>query len=100
MSHLPHDDAARTRFYPVADKTLGHAINRVYRILKWDTARLRRELPTLEIRRALYDKVAEVVTASVQSGRPGDMTVHLPVGLVPGDWTLSRSLTYRLGPGP
>jgi hypothetical protein len=100
LRHLPHDDAARTRFYPVPDKTLGHAINRVYRILKWDTARPRRELLTLEMRRALYDKVAEVVTASVRSGRPGDLTIHLPVGLVPGDWSLSRSLSYRLRPGP
>jgi GT2 family glycosyltransferase len=95
-SHLPHDDAARTRFYPVVDKALGHAINRVYRILKWDTARLRRELLTLEMRRALYAKVAEVVTAAIESGRPGDLTVNLPVGLVPGGWTLSRSTTYRL----
>jgi GT2 family glycosyltransferase len=95
-SHLPHDDAARTRFYPVADKALGHAINRVYRILKWDTARLRRELLTLEMRRALYAKVAEVVTAALETGRPGDLTVHLPVGIVPGDWSLSRSLSYRL----
>ena len=89
---------ARTRFYPVADKTLGHAINRVYRILKWDTARLRRELLTLEMRRALYDKVAEVVTASIPSGRPGDLTVHLPVGIVPGGWSLSRE--HDLPPHP
>jgi glycosyltransferase involved in cell wall biosynthesis len=100
VSHLPHDDAARTRFYPVADKTLGHAINRVYRILKWDVARLRRELLTLEMRRVLYDKVAGVVTETVRSGRPGDLTIHLPIGLVPGDWALSRSLNYRLGRDP
>jgi glycosyltransferase involved in cell wall biosynthesis len=96
VRHLPHDDAVRTRFYPVADKALGHAINRVYRILKWDTARLRRELLSVEMRRGLYEKVAEVVTASFRSGRPGELTIHLPVGLVPGDWTLSRSLSYRL----
>ena len=75
-------------------------INRVYRILKWDTARLRRELLTLEMRRALYDKVAEVVTASIASGRPGDLTVHLPVGIVPGGWSLSRGMTYRLTRDP
>lgn len=96
LSHLPHDDDARTRYYPITDKTLGHAINRVYRILKWDTARLRREPPTLELRRAIHEKVSEVVRASFASGRPGDLTVHLPVGIVPGGWSLPRSLTYRL----
>ena len=56
----------------------------------------RRELLTLEMRRALYDKVAEVVTAAIQSGQPGDLAVHLPAGIVPGGWSLPRQLTYRL----
>jgi glycosyltransferase involved in cell wall biosynthesis len=96
LKHMPHGDDERTRFYPVADRILGHAVNRVYRIVKWDTARLGRELPTLEFRRALYEKIAEVVTRSIQSGGPGDLAVHLPHGIVPGGWTLKRQLTYRL----
>jgi hypothetical protein len=75
-------------FHPV-----GYAVNRVYRIVKWDTARTRRELLTLDMRRALYDKVAEVVTASIQTGRFGDLAVHIPNGIVPGGWSLSRQLT-------
>ena len=50
LSHLAHDDAERTRHYPVADRVLGHAINRVYRILKWDVARVGRELLNEEMR--------------------------------------------------
>lgn len=100
LRHLPHDDAARTRFYPVTDKTLGHAINRVYRLVKWDTARLNRTLPPLELRRALYDRVAEKVTASVESGRAAELSVTLPIGIVPGGWSLARGLTYRLGRNP
>jgi GT2 family glycosyltransferase len=96
LSHIPHGDAERTRFYSVADRLLGHAVNRVYRILKWDTARIRRELLTLDMRRPLYDKVAEVVTASIQTGQPGNVAVHLPHGIVPGGWSLSRQLAYRL----
>jgi glycosyltransferase involved in cell wall biosynthesis len=98
LQHLEHGDNERTRFYPVADLTLGHAINRVYRIVKWDTARLRFELLSWEGRQAMYEKVVEVVTGSVRSGTPGDLTVHLPVGLVPGGRTLVRDLTYRLIP--
>ena len=96
LRHLAHGDDERTRYYPVADRVLGHAINRVYRIVKWDVARLRRELLDLDMRRALYDKVSEVVSESIQSGRPGDLTVHLPVGIVPGARSLSRQVTYRL----
>jgi glycosyltransferase involved in cell wall biosynthesis len=100
LRHLPHDDAARTRYYAIADKTLGHAINRVYRLVKWDIARLNRALPTPELRRALYDKVAEKVTASVRSGRPAELGADLPFGIVPGGWSLSRGLTYRLTRNP
>jgi hypothetical protein len=86
----------RTRFYSVGDRMLGHAINRVYRLAKWDTARTRRELLTPDMRRAMYDKVAEVVTASIHTGQAGSLTVHLPVGIVPGGWSLARQLAYRL----
>lgn len=96
VRHLPHDDAARTRFYPVADKTLGHAVNRVYRLIKWDVARLNRALPDLALRRALYERAAEKVTASIASGHPADLSVNLPIGIVPGGWSLARGLTYRL----
>ena len=67
LRHLAHGDDERTRFYPVADRVLGHAINRVYRILKWDVARLHRELLDFEMRRALYDKVSETVDASIRA---------------------------------
>jgi glycosyltransferase involved in cell wall biosynthesis len=96
LRHLAHGDLERTRYYPVADRILGHAINRVYRILKWDVARLGRELLDEEMRRALYEKASEVVSESIRSGRPGDLTVRLPNGLVPGGRSLSRQLTYRL----
>jgi glycosyltransferase involved in cell wall biosynthesis len=96
LTHLAHDDDARTRYYPVTDRVLGHAVNRVYRILKWDVARLRRELLDEGTRRGLYEKVSEVVTASIRTGKPGDLAVRLPDGLVPGDRLLSRQLVYRL----
>jgi hypothetical protein len=98
--HLPHGNDQRTRFSPIPDLQLGHAINRMYRIVKWNTARLNRELLTLDMRRPLYDKIAEIVTASFQTGHPADLTVHLPYGIVPGGWTLSRQLTYHLTKDP
>ncbi len=99
LRHLAHGDLERTRFYPVADRVLGHAVNRVYRLLKWDMARIGRALLDLDARRGLYEKVSEVVTASIQTGKPGDVAVRLPDGLVPGERLLSRQLVYRLTHG-
>jgi hypothetical protein len=100
VQHLPHDDATRTRYYPVADKVLGHAINRVYRLVKWDIARLNREQPGLELRQALYERVAEKVRTSFETGRASDLGATLQLGIVPGGWSLSRGLTYRLTRNP
>jgi glycosyltransferase involved in cell wall biosynthesis len=100
VRHLTHGDDARTRHYPVADKVLGHAINRVYRLIKWDIARVNRSPPDLELRRALYEKVAEKVTASFQDRRASDLGVTLQLGIVPGGWSLSRGLRYRLARNP
>jgi glycosyltransferase involved in cell wall biosynthesis len=96
LRHIAHDDADRTRFSPVGDLQLGHAVNRVYRVVKWDIARLRRELLTVDMRRALYEKVSQVVTAAIRESRPGDLAAHLPEGIVPGGWSLARQLSYRL----
>lgn len=96
--HLDHGDEVRTQFYNV-ERELGHAINRAYRILKWDFARVNREPTSAPVRRALYEKIAEVVGEAIRSGRPGELTVRLPDGIVPGGRSLSRSLVYRLGPG-
>jgi glycosyltransferase involved in cell wall biosynthesis len=97
LAHLAHGDADRTRYYPVTDVVKGHAINRVYRIVKWDLARLNRELVNLETRRALYARISAVIAESLESGRPADLAVTVPPGLVPGGRSLSRRLTYRLG---
>jgi glycosyltransferase involved in cell wall biosynthesis len=96
VRHLTHDDAARTRYYPVGEKELGHAINRVYRLVKWDIARLNRQQPAIELRRALYETVAEKVKASFETGRANDLGATLQSGIVPGGWSLSRGLVYRL----
>ena len=96
MASMDCGDSERTRHYAMTDVVLGHAINRVYRIIKWDVARLNRELLDSSSRRALYDKISEVFADSIKTGRPGDWTVSLPIGLVPGGRSLSRQITYRL----
>jgi hypothetical protein len=61
-----------------------HAANRVYQILNWHATRLRRELLTVAVRRGVPDKIARVVRASIQASPTGNLTVHLPCGIVLG----------------
>jgi hypothetical protein len=95
LQHLPHGGDDRTRFHSM-NPAVNHAVNRVYRILKWDTAKLRGHLLTTSMRQGLYSKVSEVVTTALAKGRSGDLSVRLPYGMVPGGWELPRSLVYRL----
>ena len=80
----------RTRFYPITDRRSATRSTGSIASSSGTRPGCSRELLTLEMRRALYDKVAEVVTASIRTGRPGDLAVRLPVGIVPGGWSLSR----------
>jgi GT2 family glycosyltransferase len=95
LHHLPHGEDQRGRFHAI-EPGLSHAINRVYRILKWDTAKLRGRLLTMPMRQNLYRTVREVVTTTLAEDRAGDLRVQLPYGIVPGGWTLPRSLVYQL----
>jgi glycosyltransferase involved in cell wall biosynthesis len=80
----------------LVEPPLQHAINRVYRISKRDTARLRGNALVLSMRQQLYRTVTDIVTAAWSEGKPGDLSVRLPFGIVPGGWSLPRSLSYRL----
>ena len=92
--HIPHDNARRIRHY--GDLTLGHAINRVYRIAKWDANRVLRDPMPPAIRQPLYENIVSYVSGWYATGRANDLVIHLPYGIVPGDGSLSRSLSYRL----
>jgi hypothetical protein len=79
-----------------SEPRLNQGINRVYRILKWDTAKLRGSVLTLSMRQDLHRTVSEVVTTAWNQDKPGDLSVRLPYGIVPGGWVLPRSLVYQL----
>ncbi len=95
LVRIAHDQARSAR-QASPEAVLGQAINRVYRILKRDAATLRGSPLTLSMRRNLYQTVRDVVTTAWTEDKPGDLSVRLPFGIVPGGWTLPRSLIYRL----
>jgi hypothetical protein len=98
--HLPHGDDRRVRFHATADTRLSHAINRVYRLAKRDLSGVRRGPLPADLRAELYARVARKVAASFGDGTPAELVIELDRGLVPGDWSLGRSLVYRLAPDP
>src|SRR5262249_41146148 len=57
------------------DPPLRQAINRVYRILKRDAARLRGGPLLLSMRQQLFRTVSDVVTAAWSVDRPGDLNL-------------------------
>jgi glycosyltransferase involved in cell wall biosynthesis len=67
LEHLPHCDEARGRFHAMPP-AVSHAVNRVYRILKWDTARLRGGLLTVSMR-ALIDLLEEPLSQYLGPGQ-------------------------------
>lgn len=58
-THLEHGDELRVRFFPVKEHRRGNITNRLYRLMKWETARFLKRTLTHDERRALYARVAE-----------------------------------------
>lgn len=70
VRHLPHDDVSRTKFYAMQQRALISAINRVYRVVKWELARERSRLLGEDERRSLYASVNEHVGVWLKSIDP------------------------------
>jgi glycosyltransferase involved in cell wall biosynthesis len=95
-----HDDTLRTRYFGLADRWLGMRLNGFYMHAKADLIRLTGELPSLELRQALY---AEVKKAFATSSHAAQLEIGLPLpandDVAPG-WTLTRKITLTLVPQP
>ena len=96
IRHLPHVDAARTQFYAVRNLSLSMAVNHVYRLLKWDLARLTgRPLPP-EARQQVYEAVFLRVQSMFQDGKDETLELQFATYTIPGKWGLDRRLVYRV----
>jgi glycosyltransferase involved in cell wall biosynthesis len=97
LHHLPHNDAARVRFFEHKDRWRNWLINRFYRIIKFDLMRLRGTPLPQPRREDLYQRVAHLVLTALARGSSAEITVacaldaHTPEGL-----GLERLLKYTL----
>jgi glycosyltransferase involved in cell wall biosynthesis len=105
VGEIPHDDAARVRFYDVKDKAVQHRVNMLYVQIKLDLFRLMGEPLALEARRTLANEVKRVIRQAVDSGQEvAHFEVNLPAQLVkppPANgllehWHLNRKLAYSI----
>jgi hypothetical protein len=96
LRHLPHGDEARTQFYAIRNLSVSMAVNRVYRLFKWDLARLTGNVPDQQMRRQIYQVVLRQVQEVWQAG--GDTTVEAQYAVytIPAKWGLERRLVYHV----
>jgi hypothetical protein len=65
VRHIDHDHELRTQRFPFSDHKLGVLLNRIYRVVKWEVARLRAAALEGEEREKLYDGLWNKVPAHV-----------------------------------
>jgi glycosyltransferase involved in cell wall biosynthesis len=96
IRHLPHQDEMRSQFHAIHNLTLSLAVNRVYRLFKWDLARLMGTPLALDQRRQLYQGVLQRVQSVFQTGKAEMIDVQFAYFTVPGKWYLERQLIYKV----
>ncbi len=97
LSHVSHDEKARTQFHEIKERGISWTINRLYRVAKFDLLRLvGRPLP-LEDRQSLYRTISGTVRSLQPEDRQRQITVNLGRARVdfPGGGTLDRTLVYN-----
>lgn len=96
LRHRAHPVALRTRFHAPGDPLENLAVNRIYRRIKWDLSRVRRSVPDIPLRQAIYDLVQVKVREVYLTGRESSLHVALTPEVQPDQWSLARGLTYRI----
>ena len=76
-------------------------MNRLYRMMKSQVARLRGTELTLAERERFYRIAAANVEAALANGQPRQVSLRLGEAItMPGGWSLDCALTYRYEPPP
>lgn len=68
IDHLDHDDQLRMQFHESSSRRKNHMINRMYRVAKWDIARLLKRRLSEQECKSLYSTATEKVKKAFDSG--------------------------------
>ena len=105
IEEIPHDDAARVRFYEVKDRALQHRINMLYIQAKLDMIRLLGGPLPLEIRQHLFGEVRRIIRQAADTGQsaaiaeinlPGQLIKPPPINGLIEHWHLNRKMVYTI----
>lgn len=99
LSHLPHDDATRTRFY--ADKSLARSLrlNMAYCCAKFQLMRISGTTLSPDRKAHLYEMLTALVDHSAAANKPAELPFEL-ASHTQGGWTFSAKLSFTLTPPP
>ena len=99
LSHIDHDDQARTQHIEESDRSQSWIVNRLYRQIKFDVMKLSGQSLPVDIRHQLRTLVRD----ALRNIPPGEKAVSLQIpidnfelGLGPQQWNLSRIMRYDI----
>lgn len=96
MRHVEHGNVERVKFYDVSCREESLTVNRIYRLAKWDLARLHERALSPSQCENLYRIVREKVRTVWQEGREDIVFDTRQIELQMGPWRLERQLVYRI----
>ena len=80
LRHIEHPVAMRVALTQTSDHHLSLLVNRMYRQLKWDLARLRAQPLADDECSALFERVSQTVAQKLDAGNDGELTFDV------GEW--------------
>ena len=99
IEHLDHSDDVRLQYHEATSRKHSHMLNRMYRAVKWDMARLERRALTPERCAQLYARVSEQVLPAINENRNVELTFEMgAMTWAPLDVGCCRRLRYELSP--
>jgi glycosyltransferase involved in cell wall biosynthesis len=98
VRQLSHGDDVRVQFYDVKDMHLSHTINQLYMRAKLDLMKVSGQRPSLQERRALYERAGTVVRSAWESGRQVPLRIEFCRRNLPAGWDIRGALTYVMHP--
>jgi hypothetical protein len=93
LRHIPHDDESRTKFHEIKTLRVNHSTNAIYRLVKFDVMQLTGGALSLQMRRRLYEKAAEMTKLIAHKGT----SPHLNVQIDGWDFSLAYQIHARKG---
>ncbi len=96
MRHIEHGNVERVKYYDVSCREESLTVNRIYRLAKWDLARLHQQPLSPKQCGNLYRIVREKVRVVWKEGREDIVFDTQQIKLDMGPWQLERQLVYRI----